>query len=85
MQEKIYTAYDNECMLYLALEILKALLLEEQFMYIDLYYKAITEIYEDYKLEDDCNVPLLDSIHNYINAHEQEILNKIRDAFDGAF
>lgn len=81
----MYSKYDNECIVYLALEILKALLLEEQFMYIDLYYGEIVKIYEDYKKEDNTNVSLLDSIHNYIDKHEQEILERIKKAFDGAF
>ena len=85
METKIYSEYDNECIVYLALEILKCLLLEEQFMYIDLYYKEVVKIYEDYKKEDDTGVPLLDSIHNFIDNHEQEILNRIKNAFDGAF
>jgi len=85
MEEKVYTKYDNECMVYLALEILKQLLLEEQHIYIDVYYTEIAKIYEDYKKEDNSNVSLLDSIHNYIDKHEQEILNRIKYAFDGIF
>ena len=85
MEEKFYTKYDNVCIVYLSLEILKALLLEEHFMYIDVYYEEILKIYEDYKKEDNTNVSLLDSIHQYINNHEQEILNRIKKAFEGIF
>lgn len=84
MEEKFYTKYDNECIVYLALEILKQLLLEEKWLFIDLYYEEITKIYEDYKKEDDTDMPLLDSINKYISNHEQEILNRIKNAFDGA-
>ena len=82
---KIYSEYDNECMVYLALEILKCLLLEEHHIYIDVYYDEIKKIYEDYKQYDDGNVSLLDSIHNYINNHEQELLDRLKGAFEGVF
>lgn len=85
MEEKVYTKYDNVCIVYLSLEILKALLLEEHFMYIDIYYDEILNIYEDYKKEDNSNKSLLDSIHDYINNHEQDILNRINKAFEGIF
>ena len=83
MEEKVYTRYDNECIVYLSLEILKALMLEEHYMYIDVYYEEILKIYEDYKKEDNINVALLDSIHSYIDNHEQEILKRINRAFNG--
>ena len=44
--------YKSECIFYLGMEIMKALLLEEQHMYIDVYYNTINEIYEDYKKYD---------------------------------
>lgn len=83
MEEKFYTRYDNECIVYLALEILKLLMLESKYMFIDVYYDEITKIYEDYKKEDDATIPLLTSIENYINKHEQEILKRINIAFNG--
>ena len=76
---KIYTKYDNECMIYLAIEILGTLFSKRYFMYIDLYYEKITEIYEDYKKEDNSNFSLHDSINMYINNHKKEILNKMED------
>jgi len=82
---KAYSEYDNECMIYLAVEILKYLLLEEKHIYIDVYYDEIKKIYEDYKQYDDGNVSLLDSINNYINNHEQELLDRLKNAFEGVF
>ena len=82
MQEKVYTKYDNECMIYLSLEILKALMLQDNHLYIDLYYKNIKEIYEDYKNYDNNNKSLLDSIHDYIDNNEQKILNIIKESVE---
>ena len=36
--------YKSECIFYLGIEIMKALLLEEQPMYIHVYYDTIKEI-----------------------------------------
>lgn len=83
MENKIYSAYDNECMVYLSLEILKSLLLEENHMYIDVYYEELKKIYEDYKKYDNPNKSLLDSIHDYIDNNEQELLNRLENAFEG--
>ena len=80
--EKFYTKYDSECITILAIEIIKSLLLEGVPMYIDLYYNAIVEIYEDYKKHDNNNVSLLTSIHNYIESNEDKILSKIKYAFE---
>ena len=74
--------YKSECIFYLGIEIMKALLLEEQHMYIDVYYDIINEIYEDYKKYDNKNKSLLDSIHDYINENEQKILNQVSKAFE---
>ena len=74
--------YKSECIFYLGMEIMKALLLEEQHMYIDVYYDTINEIYEDYKKYDNKNKSLLDSIHDYINENEQKILNQVSKAFE---
>ena len=78
----MYNKYDNECIVYLSIEILKMLLLEEQPIFIDIYYEKILEIYEDYKKHDNNKKSLLDSIHDYINSNERKILNKILVAFD---
>ena len=83
MNDKVYTAYDNECIFYLGLQIMKQLLLEQQFMYIDLYYEEVIKIYEDYKKEDSAEMSLLDSINTFIDKHEREIINRIKQAFDG--
>jgi hypothetical protein len=85
MEEKFYTKYDNECIFYLGLQIMKQLLLEQRFMYIDLYYEEVIKIYEDYKKEDSGEMSLLDSINTFIDKHEREIINRIKQAFDGAF
>lgn len=61
---------------------MKALLLEEQPMYIDVYYNTIKEIYEDYKKYDNNKKSLLDSIHDYINENEQKILKQVSKAFE---
>ena len=74
--------YKSECIFYLGIEIMKALLLEEQPMYIDVYYDTIKEIYEDYKKYDNKNKSLLDSIHDYINKNEQKILKQVSKAFE---
>lgn len=74
--------YKSECIFYLGMEIMKALLLEEQHMYIDVYYDTINEIYEDYKKYDNKNKSLLDSIHDYINKNEQNILKQVSKAFE---
>lgn len=74
--------YKSECIFYLGMEIMKALLLEEQPMYIDVYYNTIKEIYEDYKKYDNKNKSLLDSINDYINNNEQNILKQVSKAFE---
>ena len=74
--------YKSTCILYLGMEIMKALLLEEQHMYIDVYYNTIKEIYEDYKKYDNKNKSLLDSVHDYINKNEQKILKQVSKAFE---
>ena len=61
---------------------MKALLLEEQPMYIDVYYNTIKEIYEDYKKYDNNKKSLLNSIHDYINENEQKILKQVSKAFE---
>lgn len=78
----MYNDYDMQCIVYLAIEIQKMLLLEQNFMYIDIYYETIKEIYEDYKKHDNNNVSLVTSVHNYINEKEQTIFNKIKECFD---
>ena len=74
--------YKSECIFYLGMEIMKALLLEEQHMYIDVYYDTINEIYDDYKKYDNKNKSLLDSVHDYINKNEQKILKQVSKAFE---
>ena len=74
--------YKSECIFYLGIEIMKMLMLEENHLYIDLYYETIKEIYEDYKQYDNNNKSLLDSIHDYINNNEKKILNKVGKCFD---
>ena len=74
--------YKSECIFYLGIEIMKALLLEEQPMYIDVYYDTIKEIYEDYKKYDNNKKGLLNSIHDYINKNEQKILKQVSKAFE---
>lgn len=74
--------YKSVCIFYLGIEIMKALLLEGQHMYIDVYYETIKEIYEDYKKYDNNKKSLLDSIHDYINKNEQNILKQVLKAFD---
>lgn len=74
--------YKSKCIFYLGMEIMKALLLEEQHMYIDVYYNTIKEIYEDYKKYDNKNKSLLDSVHDYINKNEQKILKQVSKAFE---
>ena len=61
---------------------MKALLLEERPMYIDVYYNTIKEIYEDYKKYDNNKKSLLDSVHDYINKNEQKILKQVSKAFE---
>lgn len=82
MQREVYTKYDNECVVYLALQILKCLHLENTWLLIDLYYEEVTKIYEDYIFEDNSNVSLLESINQYIDNHEQEIRNRIKKCFE---
>lgn len=74
--------YKSVCIYYLGMEIMKALLLAEQHMYIDVYYDTIKEIYEDYKNYDNKNKSLLDSVHDYINKNEQKILKQVSKAFE---
>lgn len=81
----MYSKYDNECIVYLALEILKYMELEKEHIYIDTYYDTITSIYEDYKKHDDSNVSLLDSINNYIEENKDIIMEKLNDSFEGVF
>ena len=78
----MYSNYDLECIFYLGIEIRKMLLLEENFLYIDLYFDTVKEIYLDYKNYDSSNISLLDSIHKYISNNENKILEKIRDCFE---
>lgn len=74
--------YDCECIFYLGIQIEKALLLEGQHLYIDEYYNAVKDIYEDYKNYDNKNKSLLDSINDYIDNNEQKILDRVKGAFD---
>ena len=86
MNNKDYISkYDNECIFYLALQILKYMELEKEHVYIDIYYDTILDICEDYKKHDDDSVSLLDSINDYIESNKDMILEKLNDAFDGAF
>lgn len=78
----MYNDYDLQCIFYLGIEIRKMLLLEEQFLYIDVYFDKIKEIYQDYKKYDNKKRSLLDSIHDYINESESEIIEKIKDCFE---
>lgn len=79
----MYSEYDLQCMFYLGLEIRKMLLLEENFMWIDLYFeKKIKEIYSDYKKKDYKNKSLLDSIHTFVNKNEEKIMEQIKYCFD---
>ena len=80
--EKVYSVYDCECIIYLAIEIPKMLMLEEQHLYIDMYHDTILSIYEDYKKYDNKNKSLLESIHNYIDKKEKEILDKVSKCYD---
>ena len=82
---KTYTEYDNECMIYLALQIIKYLNLDDKWLFIDIYYNKIKEVYNDYKNYDNENVSLLDSINNYIVNNKDKILDKIEKAFEGVF
>lgn len=75
------TKYDNECMIYLALEILKCLDKEHENLYIDIYYQNILDIYNDYKKYDNPNKSLLDSINKYIETNKNTILEKIKESF----
>lgn len=75
----MYNDYDLQCIFYLGIEIRKMLLLEEQFLYIDIYFDKIKEIYQDYKKHDNKNRCLLDSIHDYINENESKIIEKIKN------
>lgn len=71
----------EEIVFYLGIEIMKMLMLEQHSLYIDLYYKEVRKLYEDYKQYDNKNKSLLQSIHDYINENEQKILDKIITAF----
>lgn len=77
------TEYKQTCIFYLGIEIIKSLMLEETHCYIDAYYEKIKEIAEDFMNNDDANLSLLDSIHEYIDANEYEIREKIKIAFHG--
>ena len=85
MENKVYTEYDNECMIYLSLQIVRSSFYRDKWCYIDLYYEEIKKIYEDYKKYDDANMSLLDSIDKYIKEHEEEIKKRLEEVFDGAF
>lgn len=74
--------YNTICIFYLGIEILKALMLEDNYLYIDLYYENIKEIYEDYKNYDNIDKSLLDSINDYIDNNEQKILNIIKESVE---
>ena len=82
MNNKIYTAYDNECMLYLALGIYE---IWHRHIYIDLYVEEIKKIYEDYKQYDNPEKSLYDSICDYINNNLDSLKERLNEAFDGAF
>lgn len=78
----MYNDYDLQCIFYLGIEVRKMLLLEEQFLYIDVYFDKIKEIYQDYKKYDNKKRSLLDSIHDYINENESEIIEKVKCCFE---
>lgn len=75
--------YREQCAFYLGIEIIKSLMLEETHCYIDAYYEKVKEIAEDFINNDNANLSLLDSIHEYIDANESKILEKIKVAFHG--
>lgn len=79
MKENFYTKYDNECIVYLAIQIIYIFGIDN--MYIDLYYDHIINIYNDYKKHDNKNLSLLDSINRYINDNKDFISNEIRDIY----
>lgn len=76
------TEYENECMIYLAIQILEMLELKNKWLLIDNYYEKIRFIANDYKQYDNNNKSLLDSINDYINDNKEKILNNLKDCFD---
>lgn len=81
MKNKMYSDYDNECIVYLTLQIYTSLL-KDKWLYIDLYYEVIKEIYEDYKKYDNNNTSLLNSINTYIDEHKDFIMEKMSKVFE---
>lgn len=74
------TGYDNKCIFYLGLEIIKLLGLDNNFLYIDDYYYIVTAIYNDYKQYDNTSKSLLESINDYILDNKDYIADKIKKA-----
>ena len=77
-----YSEYDMQCIFMLGIEILKMLMLEECFIYIDMYYQAVKELYEDYKQYDNKNMSLLSNIHRYIENNDRKILERLYGIID---
>ena len=82
-KDLIYTEYDNTCMIYLSVSILRKFELEKKWLYMDAYCNAIKDIYKDFRKSDNIDLSLLDSIEEYIDANEFDLREKIKPALSG--
>ncbi len=80
-KEQVYTKYDVDCMIYLALQIESIIYKNKNGFMIDTYTEEIKSIYEDYKKHDNNNKSLLDSINDYVYSHVTTIKEKLDKAF----
>lgn len=56
--------------------------LTSRFIFVDIYYEKICEIYFDYLNYDDKNRSLLDSVNKYINDREDYIKDMIKECVE---
>jgi len=72
--------YDNETMVYLALMLFRETFKNDEYLYIDVFYEEIKKIYEQFILEDNSNLSLLDSIYEFIDNHKEELTTRLKKA-----
>ena len=56
--------------------------LTSRFIFVDIYYEKIGEIYFDYLNYDDKNMCLIDSVNKYINNREDYIKDMIKECVE---
>ena len=71
---------NEEIIVYLALILCRETFKNEEHIYIDVYYEEIKKIYEQFMLEDNTDLSLLDSIYEFIDNHKEELTTRLKKA-----